>query len=207
MCRLVRLCSTVLPLLMVAAACFADDGSSRIGPLRVHPDNPRWFVTPNGRAVWLTGSHTWANRQERGVEGVTPDFDYDGYLDFLQRHGHNFIRLWAWEHAQWMQFVEKEVPVRYKPNPYRRSGPGKALDGGLKFDVTQFNDEYFRRLRRRVEEAERRGIYVGVMFFQGFSLDKPLSDARQERGRGQRLARPSLQCSQQHQQHQRQSQR
>jgi len=142
------------------------------GPLRIHPDNPRYFADGAGRAVWLTGSHTWANFQERGVEGQTPDFDYEGYLDFLQRHGHNFIRLWAWEHARWMQFVEKDVPVRYKPNPYRRTGPGKALDGGLKFDLTQFNDEYFQRLRRRVELAGRRGIYVSVMFFQGFSLDK-----------------------------------
>jgi hypothetical protein len=129
-----------------------------------------------GRAVWLTGSHTWANRQERGVEGKTPDFDYDGYLDFLERHGHNFIRLWAWEHAQWMQFVPRDVPVRYAPLPYRRTGPGKALDGRPKFDLTKFNGEYFTRLRRRVTAAQHRKIYVGVMLFQGFSLNKTRGD-------------------------------
>ncbi len=85
------------------------------GPLRLHPDNPRYVAVPSGPVVWLTGSHTWANLQDRGVEGQTPDFDYEGYLDFLGRHGHNFIRLWAWEHAQWMQFVAKDVPVRHKP--------------------------------------------------------------------------------------------
>ncbi len=142
------------------------------GPLRPHPHNPRYFADLAGRTVWLTGSHTWANFQERGIEGKTPDFDFDRYLDFLQRHGHNFIRLWAWEHAQWMQFAGKDVPIRYKPLPYPRTGPGTALDGGPKFDLSQFNEQYFRRLRQRVEKANRRGMYVGVMLFQGFSLDK-----------------------------------
>ena len=172
MSRRPRWYPVVLPFLLLSALSAAAGDPSGIGPLRVHPDNPCWFARPDGQAVWLTGSHTWANLQERGVEGQTPDFDYDGYLDFLQRHGHNFIRLWAWEHARWMQFAEKDVPVRYRPNPYARTGPGKALDGDPKFDLTKFNDDYFQRLRRRVEQARRRGIYVSVMFFQGFSLDK-----------------------------------
>lgn len=66
---------------------------STVGPLKVHFNNPRWFANTNGQAVWLTGSHTWANFQEREIEGHTPDFDCEGYLDFPQRHGHNFIRL------------------------------------------------------------------------------------------------------------------
>ncbi len=148
-----------------------------MGPLRVHPVNPRYFATPDGQAVWLTGSHTWANRQERGIEGATPNFDYDGYLDFMQRHGHNFMRLWAWEQAQWMQFASADVPVRYTPLPYLRTGPGLALDGQPKFDVTKFNDAYFSRLRDRVEAAQARGIYVAVMLFQGFSLAKNRGDA------------------------------
>ena len=157
-------------LLSNIVAC-ADDSDS-MGPLRIHPDNPRYFSDGNGHTIWLTGSHTWANLCERGIEGETPDFDYAGYLDFLEGHGHNFIRLWAWEQAQWMQFVPKEVPVRYSPLPYQRTGPGTALDGKPKFDLTKFNEEYFTRLRTRVEQARERGIYVGVMLFQGFSLDK-----------------------------------
>jgi len=149
-----------------------EERSQTMGPLRVHPSNGRWFARPDGNAVWLTGSHTWANRQERGVEGQTPDFDYEGYLAFLEKHGHNFIRLWAWEHARWMQFVPKSTPVRYKPLPYARTGPGKARDGQPKFDLTRFDADYFQRLRRRVVAARRRGIYVAVMLFQGFSLDK-----------------------------------
>jgi hypothetical protein len=38
-----------------------------MGPLRVHPDNPRYFTDGSGRAIYLTGSHTWANLQDTGV--------------------------------------------------------------------------------------------------------------------------------------------
>jgi hypothetical protein len=142
------------------------------GPLRVDPENPRYFTDSSGQAIFLTGSHTWANFQERGVEGETPDFDYERYLDFMQEHDHNFMRMWRWEHAQWMQFVPSETLIRYKPMAYMRTGPGLALDGKPKFDLTRFNPAYFERLRKRVEAAGRRGIYVSVMLFQGFSVEQ-----------------------------------
>ena len=69
------------------------------GPLRVHPANPRFFTdgtkTGSGslRAVYLTGAHTWDNFQDMTEAGGKP-FDFDGHLDFLQRHGHNFTRGW-----------------------------------------------------------------------------------------------------------------
>jgi len=80
---------------IVGLSCPVAAAPATAGSLRIHPDNPRYFADRAGRAVWLTGSHTWANFQERGVKGQTPDFDNDAYLAFLQRHGHNFIRLWA----------------------------------------------------------------------------------------------------------------
>ncbi len=165
-----------LPLILLGL--FASSVAHAKGPLTIHPRNPRYVADRDGNAIFLTGSHTWAARQERGVEGETPDFDYKEYLDFLDVHGHNFMRLWAWEHAQWMQFVGPDVPIRYTPNPYLRTGPGRALDGKPKFDVTKFNPEYFKRLRTRVKAAGDRDIYVAVMLFQGFSLSKTRGDKR-----------------------------
>jgi hypothetical protein len=77
------------------------------GPLRVHPSNPRYFTDgtkcPDGslRAVYLTGSHTWDNLVDMRQGDTSPGFDFDAYLDFLQRHRHNFIRLWAWDSSTW----------------------------------------------------------------------------------------------------------
>jgi hypothetical protein len=159
-------------LTVVLALAWAAPDVSAAGPLRPHPQNPCWLTDGDGKAIFLAGSHTWATIQERGVEGETPDFDYSGYLDFMQRQGHNFLRLWTWEHAAWMQFAPRETKVRYKPLPYPRTGPGRALDGGPRFDVQRFNQEYFDRLRARVVEAGNRGLYVSVMFFQGFSTEQ-----------------------------------
>jgi len=84
--------------------------------------------------------------------------------------------LWCWEHAMWMQFREREAMIRYAPMAYLRPGPGKALDGESKYDLTRFNNAYFDRLRARVVEARERGIYVGVMLFQGFSIEQKGTD-------------------------------
>ncbi len=168
---------TVLFLLSVSVMTQAEPFLARAeGTLRVHPLNPRYFTDDDGKAIYLTGSHTWATIQERGIEDKSPDFDYKQFLNNLKTWGHNFTRLWAWEHATWMQFREAETKIRYKPLRYPRTGPGKALDGGLKFDVTRWNEDYFTRLRERVIEAGKRGIYVGVMLFQGFSIEQKGTD-------------------------------
>jgi hypothetical protein len=133
------------------------------GPLRRHPANPRYFADAGGRAVYLTGSHTQENFQDR--LGKDRLFDYRHYLDFLQRLNHNLTRLWVSETA-----LGDGVDPR-APMPYQRTGPGTAEDGRPKFDVTQFNQLYFDRLFDRVLAAGKRGVYVMVMLFQGFSIE------------------------------------
>jgi hypothetical protein len=95
--------------------------------------------------------------------------DFDAYLAFLERYGHSFFRLWAWESG--FNPGARQGTTCYDPLPYQRPGPGTALDGQPKFDLTQFNPRYFERMRTRVMAAGDRGIYVSVMLFQGFSIE------------------------------------
>jgi hypothetical protein len=53
------------------------------------------------------------------------------------------------------------------PPIYGRTGPGKALDGGPKVDLSRFNRIYFERLRSRIIDARDKGFYVSVMLFHG----------------------------------------
>ncbi len=119
------------------------------GPLRVGTVNPRYFTVGSGQAVYLTGSHTWANLQDIGLRDPPPAFDFPGYLDFLERHHHNFVRLWCWEFPQWAE-KNKQQQFYCTPQPWQRTGPGEALDGKPKFDLERFHEEYFERLRSRV---------------------------------------------------------
>lgn len=126
------------------------------GPLRVYPTNPRYFTDGSGRAVYLTGSHTWDNLQDSGENGGSlGTFDYTAYLHFMASKNHNFMRMWVWEGGVNHNY--------YEPLPYVRTSSGK-------YDLTQFNQAYFDRLRSRVTRARDRGIYVGIMLFQGWSI-------------------------------------
>lgn len=140
------------------------------GPLEVLERNPRYFAAPGtGRAVYLTGSHTWNSFQDWGVSDPPPALDYGRYLRFLSDHGHNFIRLYVWEQAAWFPGEPEKVVIA--PLPYLRTGPGRAMDGGLKFDLTKFDPAYFERLRARVQAAQAQRIYVSVMLFNGWSVE------------------------------------
>lgn len=131
-----------------------------VGPLRIDQVNPRYFTDGAGHVVYLVGAHTWRNLQDTVTDKDLPPFDYSGYIRFLERHRLNFFRLWRQEEAL------------SEPLPYLRTGPGLALDGGLKFDVSRLNQAFFDRLSARVEEAGRHGIYVAVMLFQGWGIER-----------------------------------
>ena len=169
-----------------------NDPSPLHGPLRTHPTNPRYFADDTGRAIYLTGSHTWANLQDIGLPGGPP-FPYVEYLDFMQAHNHNFMRLWMFEHPERASWTE--VPIVFDPLPWVRTGPGLAADGKPKFDLTVFNEAYFARMRERIIAAGERGIYCAVMLFQGWSLHRTNAKVRRS------LARSSVQRRQQRQRH------
>lgn len=148
------------------------------GPLRVCQDNPRYFADKDGKAILLTGSHVWYNLVDMGPEDPPKPFDNEAYLKWMKKLNHNFMRLWAWEMVQWdtrpnRAHARKDVTRFYvTPHPWLRSGDGKALDGKPKFDLTKFDPSYFRRLRERVVAARQKGIYVAVMLFEGWAMQR-----------------------------------
>ena len=131
-----RVCAVAA--LSIAASTLT--AATAAGPLRIHPDNPRYFTdgtkNPDGslRAVYLTGSHTWNNLVDMARDDPPAGFDFDDYLDFLELHHHNFIRLWAWDSTLWDTRANGRLGKNFvhhvAPLPWARTGPGLALDGG-----------------------------------------------------------------------------
>lgn len=138
------------------------------GPLRVSQANPRYFETPAGDIVYLTGSQTWNALQDWGATNPPPTFSFNGFVDFLVANGHNFTRLSTWEQASGVPWNDDNVWIG--PLPYARSGAEAALDGQPKFDLTKWDEGYFDRLRNRIRHAARRGVYVSVVLFNGSSV-------------------------------------
>ncbi len=140
------------------------------GPLR-HSSNPNYFEDANGNALILCGSQTWNTLQDWGSNGSIQTLDFNAFVSFLKAHGHNFTLLWSTElpkfHGLPTTDTSSPPDIKVSPFPWKRSGPGLATDGGLKFDLTKFDENYFDRLRERVQSLNSAGIYAGIYLFSG----------------------------------------
>lgn len=125
--------------------------------LKVCSTNGRYFCVGN-KAVYMTGSHTWDNLQDIG----DVNFNYSDYLNWMEALNHNFIRLWAWENRKGTDWANNSN-YNISPLPYVKIGS--------QYDITQLNQVYFERLIQRIQEANDKGIYVSIMFFEGFSAE------------------------------------
>jgi hypothetical protein len=133
---------TVICILMLL---FTIPKGSSAGVLIKNPVNPRYFAhAGSSEAVYLTGSHTWDLVQG---ENWTPTAQYlTTYLDWMQSHGHNFVRLWAnWGY------------MNYIPSPWTKSGEKVVMDS--------WNTTYWNALRAAVLQITGRGMYCSVMIF------------------------------------------
>ncbi|MCK4294889.1 MAG: hypothetical protein KAY65_16955, partial [Planctomycetes bacterium] len=123
MLKWILLLCLVVSVLLACARTSAGKASAK-GPLRVHKDNPRYFTDGTGRAVYLTGSHTWANLVDIGPSDPPPKFDFPACLDWMQRLNHNFIRMWTWELVSWNTKANRENQLHTAaPQPWARTGP------------------------------------------------------------------------------------
>ena len=139
-------------------------------PLRVLSTNPHYFTDGSGKAIYLTGSHTWNNFQDWGTNGSIRPLEFAAYVKMLVDYNHNFTLLWATELPTFRGLpttASSPPDFSVTPQPWRRTGPGTASDGKPKFDLTRFNQAYFDRLRGRVQQLHAAGIYAGVYLFSG----------------------------------------
>jgi hypothetical protein len=144
-----------------------------MGPLHPLANNPQWFTDGSGKAIFLSGSHTWDTFQDTDQSSTPAAFDFNGYVNFLKAHGQNVTILWR-----------KDLPTycgwgaggtwHMAPFPWQRTGGSSgtqlASDGLPAFDLTLFNQAYFDRLRARVIQLQQNGIYAIVELFDGLGL-------------------------------------
>ena len=168
---------SIIATCMVSALLFTvahGQASGIRGPLRVSDRNPRYFTDNSGRAVYLTGSHTWNNLVDmESSSGSQQKFDYPAYIEWMKKYDHNFMRMWAWELLSWnTQGNREKKPLNIKvgPHPWMRPGSGLAIDGDNKFDLNRLDPDFFARLEERVKLADEEGIYVSLMLFEGWGL-------------------------------------
>jgi hypothetical protein len=133
-------------------------------PLTVHPDNPHYFLFRGQPTVLITsGEHYGAV--------LNLDFNYVKYLDTLKRDKLNLTRTWTGG-----PYLEPQGAFNIAQNtlapaprrllsPYARSDQAGFAGGGNKFDLSRWDDAYFKRLHDFVRQASKRGVVVEMNLF------------------------------------------
>jgi hypothetical protein len=139
-------------------------------PLKALSTNLNYFTNGTGKAIYLTGSHTWNTLQDWGTNDSIQPLDFTAFVKMLVAHHHNFTLLWTTELPTFhgLPTTSSSPPdFSVTPFPWQRTGPGNGSDGKPKFDLTKFNHAYFDRLRGRVQQLNAAGIYTAVYLFSG----------------------------------------
>jgi Putative collagen-binding domain of a collagenase len=163
----------LLPWLLLSLAGHPQTLPQIDGPL-VASKNPNYFKDARGNVLILSGSQTWNTLQDWGTQGSPQTLDFNAFVSFLAGHGHNFTLLWRVEMPKFCSLpttTSSPPDFTVSPQPWLRTGPGKATDGGLKFDLAKFDPSYFDRLRARTQALNNAGIYAGIYLFTGEFLN------------------------------------
>ncbi len=128
----------------------------------VYPDNPHYLMY-QGRPVLLITS------AEHYGAVVNQDFDYRAYFETLAKYGLNYTRIYpgAYVEVEGM-FIENNTLAPKTGRhlvPWARSSEKGAWDGGNKYDLDTWSEDYFHRLRDFIREAARYDIVVEICFF------------------------------------------
>ncbi|MBV9896848.1 MAG: hypothetical protein JO020_22020, partial [Chloroflexi bacterium] len=146
-----------------------QSASAAGGALRQSPSNPHFFTDGSGHVIFLAGSQTWDDMQDTDQSSNPAAFDFNAYVNFLVSHGNNATILW---HKDLPQYCNWGAGGTWNmgPFPWPRSGAGTATDGKPKFDLSQFDSNFFNRLRARAVQLQQNNIYAIVQLFDGYGL-------------------------------------
>lgn len=133
---------------------------AQVNPISLHPDNSHYFLYKGKPMVLITsGEHYGAV--------MNPDFDYELYLKTLQKDGLNLTRTMTggyFEPVGAFNIASNTLG----PEPKKYLCPWKRASDGVKFDLNQWNEVYFSRLKDFISKAHKRGVIVELSLFCPF---------------------------------------
>lgn len=138
-----------------AASARADE------PIKLHPDNSRCFVYRGKPMKILTSAEHYG-------AVINAEFDYDVYLDEMQRTGQNQTRVFTFFRNAGKAGITRTLfpSAQASVLPWPRvSGKGQASDGLDKFDLERWNPAYFARLKDYVRKCAKHGVICEIVLF------------------------------------------
>ncbi|MBN2764019.1 MAG: hypothetical protein JXR41_13075 [Bacteroidales bacterium] len=139
-------------------------GASSYFPISLDKSNPHYFTFRGKPTILITSAEHYGSV-------INLDFDYVTYLDILQNYGFNLTRIFLGDYVSAPGFFDypEDEPLTPAPGrllaPWARSSAPGYANGGNKFDLSKWDETYFKRLRDFIAEAGKRGIVVEVTLF------------------------------------------
>jgi len=147
----------LLPIVFIIIILFAAQPANAAitSPLRINPDNPHYFTDYEGKAVVMSGLPAY----KFAVKGVT-QAQYLAEVDNLlgdsatELDNGNYLRLWTvlpWSDRGTVRYPWKEI------NDY--------ANGSYKFNLEQWDNTYWTRIKDLIGYAQANGVYVSFIIF------------------------------------------
>ena len=132
-------------------------------PIQLHPANPHYFLWRGKPTILITSGEHYGALLNRA-------FDYKKYFKTLESLGFNLTRTFSGAYCEPVGAFKIQnntlAPAKNKLIcPWTRSNERGYANGGNKFDLTQWDSAYFKRLRNFVREADKRGVVVELVLF------------------------------------------
>lgn len=155
---------------LLGVLCLFVAFTSQAAPIRLHPENPRWFEWQGKATALITSAEHYG-------AVINLDFDYHTYLAALERDGMNYTRIFAGSYVEPLGAFNianntlGPAEGRFLAPWVRSDEPGYAA-GGNKFDLDQHSPIYLARLQDFLTTAARYNVIVELTFFTSTYSDK-----------------------------------
>lgn len=146
------------------------EAKTQAQPISLSPENPHYFLYKNEPTVLITSGEHYGAVLNR-------DFDYTIYLSELQSKGLNLTRTFSGSYVEPANaFNISKNTLAPGPGkflcPWKRSNVSGYPGGGNKFDLSQWDETYFKRLKDFVATARSKGVIVEFTMFCPFYGDE-----------------------------------
>ena len=129
--------------------------------IRRHPENSKIFQFRGKPVVLVCATEHYGSVMNR-------PFNFERYLADAKAKSQTLTRLFTL-FRELQDCVNPYSPCKPESpdyiSPFKRIGPGNALDGQPKYDLGQWNPEFFDRLHRFLSMSGEYGIIVELVFF------------------------------------------
>jgi hypothetical protein len=129
--------------------------------IRLYPENPNYFFFKGKPTILVTsGEHYGAV--------MNTAFDFEEYLNTLKSEGFNYTRIFIGPYCEIGNDLFGITNNTMNPKPENWLNPWEKEASSSKYDLTKWNEAFFKRLKAFMHKASENGIVVEVTFFTSY---------------------------------------